>query len=798
MASPIITAFNAGELSPTLDGRVDLNKYANGCKRIENFLPLPQGPAQRRGGTRFVAEQKSSATRTWGLRFEFSATQAFVLEFGDGYVRFFTDHGQLLTGSVSAWITSTVYTVGDLVTESGTTYYCQSAHTSGTFATDLGAGRWHTLTGSIYEIPSPYALADLTTSEGLCALRIEQSGDVLYIANAYGTYPPQKLTRHSNTRWIFTEYRPNQGPMLELNSSAVTLQASAQVGSVTLTASAATFAATDVGRLVRLDSQNLSVKPWETGKSYSTNDLVRYDGKTYEAQNNKTSGTSPPVHAEGTAFDGQDGVQWEYQNAGYGMARITVFGTSTSVTASVITDAANGLNNLPADVVSTTTTRWSLGAWSATTGYPKVVAFWGPRLWWGGRPDIPRVWGSVPDDPENMAGDFFNEVRADNAIWRQVQAKDVNDIEWLVGSDRLLIGTGGGEFVAGAITSAEPLGPANIQIVRQSKRRTRGVTPVTVGNAICYVQRAGRKLLSMNFRFESDSYASSDLAVLAERVTRSGIVDMAYQNEPNSIIWCVLGNGALRGFTYDPEQDVIGWHRHPLGGTGVAVEWVVATPSPDGGRDELWLCVKRTINGATKRYIEYMERAWEGPDEDGSEGDDQEDAFYVDSGLTYDGTVATTISGLTHLVGATVQVFADGSVQPDRVVNSAGEITLDPAASVVHVGLQATARLVPMRLEAGVQEGTAQGRMKRVHKAIVRFLDTLGGKLGRYGDTLEPLSFRSPSTPMGTGEPFRSGDQEVFFGGDYDRDALLEIVQDQPLPMTVVAIMPKVHTVNDS
>src|SRR5581483_764261 len=150
----------------------------------------------------------------------------------------------------------------------------------------------------------------------------------------------------------------------------------------------------------------------------------------------------------------------------------------------------------------------------------------------------------------------------------QLQASDVNEILWIEGADKLVIGTGGGEFVAGEITTTQPLGPGNFSIIRQSKRRVRGVQPLAVGTSLLYVQRAGRKLLSLNYSFENDGFTSTDLAVLAERMTRSGIVDMAFQGEPYSIIWCVLSNGKLVGFTYDLEQNVTGWHRHPIGGSG--------------------------------------------------------------------------------------------------------------------------------------------------------------------------------------------------------------------------------------
>ena len=741
-ASPILNAFNAGEFSPDLEGRTDLSKYPQALKLSENFLQLVQGPAERRGGSRYVQPLKDESKRAWLVKFEFSASQCFMLEFGDQYVRFYSNHAPVL------------------------------------------------LAGVPYEIASPYLLADLTNANGTCALTIVQSGDVLYIAHMKRTYAPRKLTRFATANWAFSTYQPNQGPLLEQNLTTITLQASGSTGAVTITASAAVFAATDVGRLVRLDVQNLDVLPWETNKAYVINDLVRSGGKTYKALNNATSGSATPAHEKGTAYDGKTGVQWQYMDAGYGIARITAFTDSTHVTASVIVDEPNGLNQLPANVVSTATKRWQLGAWSDTTEYPAVITFFKERLWWFGKL---RYWGTVPLDYENMAGDFFNEVTSDCAIWRQLNSNDVNDILWARGIDKqLVIGTGGGEFVAGPLTSNSAMGPDNFTCDPQSAKRVREVPPLAVGTSLVYVQRAGRKLLSMNYVLEQDRYSSTDLAALANRITRGGIVQMAYQSEPYSVIWCVLSNGKLLHFTYDQEQQVTGWGRHPIGGNGF-VESVAVGPAPDGSRDEVWLIVRRTINGQTRRYVEFIEKSWEGPDQDGTPGDAQEDAFYVDAGVTYDGAPTTVIAGANHLEGMTVKILADGAVQPDKVV-SGGSFTLSRAASVVQYGLHADARLVPMRIDAGSSDGTSQGKTKRVDTLVVRFIDSLGGKIGRYGEALDAISLRNPATPMGAAPPFQSGDAEIGFPGDYDKDALIEIRQDQPLPMKIAAIMPKMKS----
>lgn len=810
-ASPAINSLNAGELSPSLEGRTDIAKYGNGGKLFENFIPIVQGPAVRRGGFRYVAGVKTASKRTWLIKFEFSSTVAYILEFGDLYVRFYTQHGVLL---------------------------------------NLGVP---------YEIVSPYALADLTNDDGTCALKIVQSGDVLYIANMKRTYAPRKLTRSGTTSWAFTTYAPTTGPLLEQNADKTqALYVSAATGTITITAAKALFAATDVGRLVRIDAQNQVVAPWETNKSYAVNDLARSDGKTYKALNAATSGTSRPIHESGSAYDGKGAVQWQYQDAGYGIAQITAYTSSTQVTATVLTQfpascvvsaktitgatqanpcavtanahgfntgdtvaisgvlgmtqlngrayqiTVTGANTFTLDGIDSTaftayssagtaygnaSYRFQLGAWSATTEYPATVCFFRDRICWGGRQ---RLWLTVPNSFEDMSGDFFGETSTDNAIWAQLQAADVNDILWLVGADKLIIGTGGGEFVGGEITSASPLGPANFKIVPQSKRRCRAIQPVVVGSDVLFTQRAGRKLLSLQYAYDIDKYKATDMAILAERITRGGIVDMAYQGEPYSILWCVLATGALRGFTYDKDQDVIGWHRHPIGGDGI-VESVCVVPTPDGAREEVWIEVKRTINGATVRTVEYLERPWEGNDYDGTGGDDQEDAFYVDSGLTYDGTPATTISGLSHLEGETVQILADGATHPDKTV-SGGSITLDRSASVVQVGLQFTSKLITMRIEAGSRDGTSQGKIKRIDAMAVRFLDTLGGSVGMYGGRIDNISLRAPSTPMGSPPPITSGDVQVDFPGDYETDCRIEIRQEAPLPMTVAGIFPRLRT----
>ena len=309
--------------------------------------------------------------------------------------------------------------------------------------------------------------------------------------------------------------------------------------------------------------------------------------------------------------------------------------------------------------------------------------------------------------------------------------------------------------------------------------------PAQIGEVVLFVQRSGKKLRELQYEFSSNGYKSSDLTVLADHITNGGIVDVAYQQEPHSILWAVRTDGLLLGFTYNREQDVLGWHRHPIGGNAI-VECIEHIPNPNGTQDDLWLIVRRTINGQTKRYIEYLES-------DFTEENVLSDAFFVDSGLSYSGAATTTLSGLSHLEGQTVQVLVNGATHPDRVVTS-GAISLQVAATAASVGLGYDSTLETMRLEAGARDGTAQGKTKRVNKVVIRFLQTVGAVAGPDENTLDRIQFRSGSDPMDQSVPLFTGDQLMEWPSGYDFDGYIVVKQNQPLPMTIIAIMPQVTT----
>lgn len=720
-AAPIQTSFNGGELSPLLRGRTDVAKYSNGCEQMENFIATIQGPAMSRPGFVYVAEVKDSADRTWLVRFEKSADDSYQLEFGDQYIRFYADRG---------------------VVESG---------------------------GAPYEIVSPYAVADLTNSDGSLALRFVQTGDVVYIVHR--SYAPRKLTRTSATSWALSTIDFAPPAFKAQNTTATTIYASAATGAITLNASASVFTSAMVGEYVYLAEKDVrSTLQWEAAKAITIGDARRSDGKNYEALNSATTGSVKPTHSSGAVYDGDSGVQWQYLDPGYGWAKITGYTSATQVSATVV-------SRIPANAVGggNATTRWALQAWGSALGYPTTVTFFRERLVLA-RDET--LWFSVAGDFENFETEIDGVVAADAGFDRTIASDRVNTIRWLAPGDVLLVGTLGDEWAITEATTTDPFGPNNVKIKRQSTYGSNSVAPVRVGSDTVFSQKAGRKVRAMAFRFEEDGFESPDITAFAEHVTESGVVDMAYQQEPWSVVWCARTDGAIAAVTFAREQDVVAWHRHTVS-DGV-VECVECIPSPDGSRDDLWVIVRLTVDGVTKRYVGYMADLT----------DTQEDWKFSDLCATYDGAATTTITGLDYLEGKEVWVLADGARHPNRTV-SGGSITLQVSAEKVQVGLPCDGWLETMNLETGSAQGTSHGRARRAHVATVRVHKSVGGTAGPSATALEELQYRDADTPMGSGMPAYTGDLEVEWNGDYDKRLTLLVKKDRPMPLNVVAVMPQ-------
>ena len=725
-----LTNFTAGELSPRLDGRNDLAKYPAGCKTLENMVVFPHGAAARRPGTQFISEVKTSSNKTRLIPFEFSTVQTYVLEFGNQYMRVYKDKAQVLSG------------------------------------------------GSAFEISTPYLTAELFD------IKFAQSADVMYLTHP--SHSTRKLSRTGHTSWTLTEVDFTNGPFLDTNISTTTLTPSGTTGSVTITASANTFVSTDVNRLVRI---------------------------------------------------------------GDGIAKITNFSSATSVTATTSTDFAN----------TNASTNFSLGAFSTTTGFPSCVTFFEQRLVFAATVNNPQtIYFSKSGDYENMDANIGGTIKDDDAIVYTIASNQVNAIRFLSPTRTLIIGTAGGEFAVYGGGDNDAITPTNIIIKRQSNFGAANVDAVPVGNATLFLQRARRKIRELAYNFDVDGYIAPDMTILAEHVTESGVTQMAYQDEPLAILYVVRGDGELVALTYQRDQQVTAWHRHIFGGvfgTGKAVCESVAVIPTDDTEYQVYVIVKRTINGSTKRYIEVLNTF------DFTETDNTTFNF-LDSQLNYDGVSSTlngdisnsattvvvadgtnfsssgkiqinneiisytgkstnnltgctrgqnlttaaahtsgdtvdqvveTLSGLTHLEGQTVSILADGATHPTKTVSS-GAISLDRAAKKVKVGLSYTSVLQTMRIDAGSQNGTSQGKTKRIYEVTVRLFETVGVEIGPDLNNLERIPFRSSANPMDQGiSPF-TGDKEVEFRGNYETDGFIFVRQTQPLPLTILSLYPRLVT----
>ena len=734
-----LTNFTAGELSPRLDGRNDLAKYSAGCATVENMVIYPHGAAARRPGTQFVASVKTPANKTRLIPFEFSTEQTYILEFGNEYIRFYRNNGQIESG------------------------------------------------GSAYEISTPYLTAELFD------IKFAQSADVMYITHP--NHQTRKLSRTGHTAWTLAAVEFTNGPYLDTNTTATTLTTSAHtVGTGrTLTASAVTginsdsgFQTTDVGRQIRFRD-------------------------------------------------------------GYGI--ITARTSTTVVTIEILIDMGS----------TSASTDWSLGSFSTTTGFPSCVSFFEQRLVFAASVNNPQtVYFSKSGDYENMDANIGGTVADDDAIIYTIASNQVNAIRFLTSARTLIIGTAGGEFVVSGGGDNNAVTPTNIMIKKQSNHGAANVDAISVGNATLFLQRAKRKIRELAYNFDVDGYIAPDLTILAEHITEGNVVEMAYQEEPLAIIWCVRGDGQLIALTYQREQEVVAWHRHIIGGvfgTGDAVVESVAVIPTDDSEYELYMIVKRTINGATTRYVEYLHTF-------NFDQTDNTSFNYLDSqldlsksqttltadinatattvpvasvsGLSASGkikiggeiisyaaissldltgctrgqniTTATShtsgdtvkevvniIAGLDHLEGQTVSILVDGATHPTKVVAS-NSITLDRFGTDVKVGLQYTSILKTMRIDAGSQDGTSQGKTKRIYEVTARLFETVGVEVGPDLDNMERVPFRTSADPMDQGIPPFTGDKEVEFRGNYDTDGFMMVRQTQPLPLTLLSLYPRLVT----
>jgi hypothetical protein len=772
----IQTSFTAGEFGPSLFGRTDIVQYANACAIVENFLPRSYGPVISMPGTTYVRTVSNSTLATRLIKFVFNRSDAYAIEMGKNYFRFYTN--------------------GGIVVTTGTT---------------------------------PFVLAHVYDETEIFDVQYTQVNDVIYLFHP--DHPIQKLIRRSAASWTIADAPIVGGPFLDENTPALTSSnVSAATTTITPSATAGTI--------------NITVSPTNASLFTLSTSTLGHHGAYWMigglSQTNATTGL---------------------QEIGY--VRITHVINSYTATATVI-------KNLK---VATATTVWAEGAWSAVRGYPARGTFHERRLF-AARTDFEpqKEWGSDVFVYEDFS---LNTEADDDGLNLPLASNESNEIQWLASGKSLIAGTFGGAFVTNS-RSTDPITPDNATASEEIGYGSADVVPRKIGNFLYFVQRFGTKLREMFYNFDTDTYKAVDRTILSPHILGDGVVDMDVQQNPESVLYCVLTSGTLATMTREIDQEVAAWARHTTSGTYCSVAVI---PSQTNLYDEVWVIVQRWINGVEKRYVELFDSI-EVPDR-------QDMCNYLHSSLRYNAyatgststltlTVSTTassgtisvsasggvfvagdvgkrirmidalgatigegeitsrtsstvvniavtytistlsfaasrwgisvesISGLDHLESETVAVLADGGTdKPDKTVSS-GTITLADDYFVVNVGLPYDQIIKTLPKEAGSQRGTSQGKKQRINEVAFKLNRSHKGfKVGRDADNVDQVGTRNPSTPLDTPEPLFTGvlpnDESGAahsFAGDWEYGSEVYLINEDPLPVELLAIIINLETID--
>lgn len=712
-------------------------------------------------------------SKTRLIEFNLSATSRRVLEFSDGFLRIWNDGATL---------------VQDVINNPG----------------------------------NPLVIVTPYSAEEIFEVQVAQLGNVAYFTHP--SHPPQKIERAFNTQffaetftwseveWSFPAFR-------DTNNSSVTARSSAAASGYTeISFSANPFTETKdttdyTGARIllsqRRNSAQVKLALNLTGSSTAVSILGTYRVFTY----GKAKGTLN-VQGKDKAGNWQNLKTFEFNAEEVG--RNIVYQSETTEATDIRLDftfATGSLGDayleaedsrrvgyarilsgipfedslpvvpcqieLPFDSTSATT-EWAIEAWGKYAGYPRAVCFHEQRLWFGGTELQPNtIWASAVGDYENFRRGAFDS----DSLAFTLAAQEGSAVQSLVSHDALVVFTQSEEWTA-TTSQDTAITPSNIFVRRQSRFGSVHKQAFIAANNLLFLQRGSRKLRQFSYGKGGDGVAS-DLTLLAEHVTINGIQQMAFQQQPDPIIWCVRNDGVLLSLTYEADQEVIAWARHTT--TDGLFESVATIYGADGKADEVWVVVNR----GGKRYIERIDsESYQKLEED-----DSARMVYLDCAVLLERTPASTsVTGLSHLEGKTVQILANGAVVPAKTVSS-GSITLDTAASTVVVGIPYTSKLQPSKIEIQMGDGTAQGRRFVCKRAALNLWKTYGLQYSDDPNAAENKWFdvegRSTNTNYDTASPLTTGMRQINNLGRHGDSIELCFRQTLPLPANLLAIVPK-------
>ena len=613
-------SFNGGELSPEMFGRLDDVKFQTGAAKIRNMLVTPQGPAQNRPGTKLVREVKDSTKKTRLIPFTYSTTQTMVIELGAGYIRFHTQGATLLSGGVP------------------------------------------------YEIVNPYAESDLFD------IHYVQSGDVLTLVHP--SYAPRELRRIAATNWTLTtiSFAPSIASPTGVSVTAyrgesvnITAITQANPGSIT-TASNHQLAAGDgvyisgIGGMTQFvdgfytvntaGTNTLTVKDYNTGvpvnttaySAYTSGGSIQFGDRIADIDNYYVV-TASDGSVESTQSSAVNVVNNIYVNGSYnviawsavsGAARYNVYKRQSGLYGYIGQTSGTSFtdNNIAPDMGMTPPL--STTVFASSGNYPGAVSYFEQRRIFAGTNNSPQeLWMTRSGTESDMS--YSIPVKDSDRINLKVAAREANTIRHVVPLTQMILLTNSAEWRVTSVNS-DALTPTSISVRPQSYIGANNVQPSIVNNSLVYCAARGGHVRELGYSWQANGFITGDLSLRATHLFDNyEIVDMAQGKSPHPLLWFVSNNGNLLGLTYVPEQQIGAWHQHDTDGA-----FETCCVVSEGEEDYLYVVVKRTIGGTTRRYVERMQS---------QQFDSLEESFYMDCGLTYDGTntgaTTVTVSGGT-------------------------------------------------------------------------------------------------------------------------------------------------------
>lgn len=813
---PIQDVFTRGEVSPRLHARASLDLYRAALSKCENFITLPHGGIRKRGGTYFVAEVKTSAKKTRTIPFIFSADQAYALEFGDLYIRVYAYGARVGTVEVASpyleadlfdlqyiqsadqmWITCKNYPVKVLTRTAHTTWSLTDFEfLDGPYdpINDTSTTLTPASTGNAIPVMTSNTLPSGTvTNTGASAsaykafdgvkqdsvqiangpsgyLRYQYGGGGAKAVDAYWiTAPNDHSDNSSPTQWQF------QGSHNGIDWTTLDSQA----GQTGWSKSETRFF--EFANKVAYEYYQLLFSGGGTSDT-DIGELALHEYAPSQTPFNLTAssivGINVSVGNTGTGFQTSDvgrSIRLLGGDLHWRWAKIIARTSTTVVTVQLYGHALTDLSPI---------TRWRLGTF-VPGKYVQSGSLFEERLAFSRKFSL---YASVTGDFDNFA---LGEKDTDALEFIQAGGGQANDIVWIADADgALLTATAGGIRAMSGSGVDEALTPSSF---KNRKSRTFGaapIRPVDAGQSFLYVTRS-RKAIAELTQTNMGKYTSDDVGQISEHIPKKGVIELAFQTDPDPLLWFPLDNGELGGYTHQPSQEVRGMHRHDIAGSFSGSGWGIVesacvTPGQDGN-DDLWLIVKRTIGGVTKRYIEIKTSPFE--------YGDITDAFEVDCGLTYSGAAVTTVGGASHLAGQAVDVLADGKVYRGLTVSGGGNVTLpvgSAAAAKWQLGLPYTGAADSLELDVGGKDGSIIGRRKKVAKVILSLFETDVSGLsiqsfqrGRW----EPVRVPSIATPTGMATLF-TGNVDVPIDDSWEGQGRIRIRHTNPTPCTIRAFTP--------